>query len=86
MAIQLDDVNTVTTKEIMPGVVDGYFKAGPAIALCKKRFTRKWVGPQIQENFMYKPMIGGSYKKGATFNVLRQQTRTGLLFTPRYLM
>jgi hypothetical protein len=51
MAIQLDDVNTVTTKEIMPGVVDGYFKAGPAIALAKKRFTRKWIGPQIQENF-----------------------------------
>jgi hypothetical protein len=33
---------------------------------------------------MFKPMIGGSYKKGATFNVLRQQTRTGMLFNPRY--
>lgn len=84
MAIQLDDVNTVVTKEIMPGVVDGYFKAGPLIALCKKRFTRKWVGPQIQENFMYKPMTGGAYKKGATFDVTRKQTRTGMLFTPRY--
>jgi hypothetical protein len=51
MAIQLDDVNTTTTKEIMPGVVDGYFKAGPLIAMAKARFTRKWVGPQIQENF-----------------------------------
>jgi hypothetical protein len=51
MAIQLDDINTVVTKEIAPGVVDGYFKAGPCIALSKKRFTRKWIGPQIQENF-----------------------------------
>jgi hypothetical protein len=84
MAIQLDDVNTVTTKEIMPGVVDGYFRAGPFIAMAKARFTRKWIGPQIQENFMYKPMKGGAYKKGAAFNVVRHQTRTGLLFTPRY--
>src|SRR3989304_8755112 len=83
MAIQLDDVNPVTTKEIMPGVVDGYFRAGPVIAMAKARFTRKWVGPQIQENFMYKPMKGGAYKKGTGFNVLRDQTRTGLLFTPR---
>ncbi len=84
MAIQLDDVNTVTTKEIMPGVVDGYFKAGPVVAMAKSRFTRKWIGPQIQENFMFKPMKGGAYKKGATFDVTRRQTRTGMLFTPRY--
>jgi len=83
-AIQLDDVNTTVTKEIMPGVVDGYFKAGPLIAMMKARFTRKWIGPQIQENFMYKPMKGGAYKKGASFDVTRRQTRTGLLFTPRY--
>jgi hypothetical protein len=83
-AIQLDDVNTVTTKEIMPGVVDGYFRAGPVIAMCKARFTRKWIGPQIQENFMFKPMQGGAYKKGATFDVKRRQTRSGMLFTPRY--
>jgi hypothetical protein len=84
MAISIDDVNTVTTKEIMPGVVDGYFKAGPFIAMCKSRFTRKWVGPQIQENLMFKPMKGGAYKKGGPFDVTRAQTRTGLLFTPRY--
>jgi len=83
-AIQLDDVNTVTTKEIMPGVVDGYFRAGPFIAMCKARFNRKWIGPQIQENFMFKPMKGGAYKKGSTFDITRRQTRTGLLFNPRY--
>jgi hypothetical protein len=84
VAIQLDDINTVTTKTIMPGVVDGYFKAGPTLALMKSRFTRKWVGPQIQENFMYKPMKGGAYAKGGSFDITRRQTRTGLLFTPRY--
>ena len=52
MAIQLDEVNTVATKQIMPGVVDNYFKAGPLMAYLKTRFTRKWSGPQIQENYL----------------------------------
>src|SRR5688572_10041141 len=82
--ILLDDVNTVTTKTIMPGVVDNFFRAGPLIAYLKTRFTRKWIGPQIQENYMYAPMRGGAYKKGATFNISKRQTRTGMLFTPRY--
>lgn len=84
MAIQLDEINTATTKMIMPGVVDGFFKAGPLMAMAKSRFSRKWVGPQIQENFMYKPMKGGAYAKGTGFDITRRQTRTGLLFTPRY--
>jgi hypothetical protein len=42
------------------------------------------VGPTIQENYMYAPMRGGAYKKGATFNINKRQTRTGMLFTPRY--
>lgn len=84
MAILLDDVNTVVTKEISPGVVDGYFKAGPLIAMAKARFTRKWIGPQIQDNFLYKPMKGGAYGKGTTFDTTKRQTRSGILFTPRY--
>src|SRR5262245_5604166 len=52
--------------------------------MCKSRFNRKWIGPQIQENFMYKPMRGGAYRKGQPFDIVRRQTRTGLLFGPRY--
>src|SRR6266850_8396894 len=33
---------------------------------------------------MFKPMKGGAYKKGTTFDITRRQTRTGLLFNPRY--
>lgn len=84
MPILLDDVNTVTTKTIMPGVVDNFFRSGPVIAYMKNRFTRKWLGPTIQENYMYAPMRGGAYKKGATFNTTKRQTRSGILFTPRY--
>jgi hypothetical protein len=82
--ILLDEVNTVATKTINPGVVDNYFKAGPLMAYLKKRFTRKWNGPLIQENYEYAAMRGGAYAKGGTFNTQRRQTRTGMLFTPRY--
>ena len=70
------------TKEIEPGVVDA-FQGGPFIAMAKARFSRAG-RPQIQENFMYKPMKGGAYRKGTTFDITRRQTRTGLLFGPRY--
>lgn len=83
--IQLDPVNTVATKRIMPGVVDNFFKQGPVIAYMKTRFNRKWTGPQIQENFMYGVAgKGGAYKKGGTFNTVQVQNKTGMLFTPRY--
>lgn len=83
-AIQLDDVNTITTKDIMPGVADNFFRSGPLVAYLRNRFTRKWVGPQIQENYLYKPMKGGSYKKGAQFDITKRQVASGLLFSPRY--
>lgn len=85
MPIQLDPVNTVATKKILPGVVDNFFKSGPLIAYLKTRFNRRWTGPLIQENFMYGvPGKGGAYKKGAQFNTVQQQNKTGMLFGPRY--
>ena len=52
MAVLLDQVNTVATKVIQPGVADNYFKAGPVMAYFRSRFNRKWTGPQIQENYL----------------------------------
>ena len=83
-APQLDEVNTVTQKKILPGVVDNYFKAGPFVAMCKTRYNRRWNGPQIQENFLYDSPKASAYLKGSTFDLIRKQTKTGLLFTPRY--
>jgi len=83
-AVQLDDVNTITTKDIMPGVADNFFKSGPVSAYLRARFTRKWVGPQIQENYLFKPMKGGAYKKGGQFDITKRQVASGILFTPRY--
>lgn len=70
MALQFDMINTATTKVIQPGVVDNFFKAGPVIAMAKSRFTRKWIGPTIQENFLFRPLIGGVYAKGGAFNLI----------------
>jgi hypothetical protein len=84
VAILLDEVNTVATKKINPGVVDNYFKAGPLMAYLKTRFNQKWSGPLIQENYEFAALRGGAYKKGTTFNVVPKQTRTGIQFTPRY--
>jgi hypothetical protein len=73
------------TKRIMPGLVDNFFKNGPIMAYCKRNRMKPWVGgPQIQENYLYKPMKGGFYKKGAQFDITKRQTKTGLLFEPAF--
>ena len=41
----------------MRGVVDSFFRSGPLTALARNRFTQRWAGPQIQENFIYSAMI-----------------------------
>jgi hypothetical protein len=83
MSILLDETNTVTTKRILPGVADNFFKGGPLVATLKTRLQR-WTGPLIQENYLYKPMKGGAYRKGANFDTTKRQTFSGIQFTPRY--
>lgn len=84
MPVLLNEVNSIATKQIMPGVVDSFFKAGPLMAFARRRFNRRWAGPQIQENYLYRPMHGRAYAKGGPFNTDKRQTHTGMLFTPRY--
>jgi hypothetical protein len=54
-----DPINTATTKNIMPGLADDFFKADPLLEFMKNRHHVYPGGPQIQENLIYKPMIGG---------------------------
>lgn len=82
--ILLDEVNTITQKRIMPGVVDNFFKAGPITAYLKSRFTQRWAGPTIQENYLFRPMKGGAYKPGGTFDTTKVTPYTGIQFTPRF--
>ena len=69
----------------MPGLVDDFFKNSPVLAFLKRNRYKVWAGgPQIQENFLYKPMKGAAYAKGANFDITKRQTKAGLLFDPRF--
>lgn len=83
--INLDPINTAATKNIMPGLADNFFKSDPLLEFMKNRHHVYPGGPQIQENFLYLPMIGGAYAKGVGgFNISKRQTFAGLLFVPKY--
>ena len=83
--VNLDPINTATTKNIMPGLADNFFKNDPLMEFLKSRHHVYPGGPQIQENFLYKPMIGQAYAKGVGgFNISKRQTFAGLLFGPKY--
>jgi hypothetical protein len=78
---QFDEINTATRKDILPSLVDNFFKNGPVVRYCKEKRMRPFKGgTNIQENFLYKPMKGGAYARGGKFNVDRRQTKTGLQF------
>lgn len=38
----------------------------------------------MQNVFLYAPLIGGSYAKGASFNITKRQTLAGTLFDPKF--
>lgn len=83
--VSLDPVNTAATKNIMPGLADDFFKADPNLEFLKNRHHVYPGGPEVQENLIYKPMIGQAYAKGTGgFNISKRQTFTGLRFTPKY--
>lgn len=83
--INLDPINTATTKNIMPGLADNFFKNDPLLEFMKSRHHTYPGGPVIQENFLYKPMIGRAYAKGVGgFDISKRQTFAGLLFGPKY--
>lgn len=81
----LDEINTYTKVHIVPGVVDNNFKNDPALAMLKANNIEKFPGgSQIQENFIYAPMVGGAYSKGDAFNITKRQTATGATFIPKF--
>lgn len=81
----LDPINTAVTKNIMPGLADGFFKNDPLLLFLKDRYNTYPGGPTIQENFVFRPMKGGAYSKGVGgFDIGRRQTFAGALFHPKY--
>jgi hypothetical protein len=82
----LDEINLTTLKEIFPRVIeDNYFLDTPFQAYLRARSLVPFGGGAFMQNtFLYAPMIGGSYAKGANFNITKRQTLAGTVFDPKY--
>lgn len=85
MANIVQEVNVYTQTHIVPGVVDGVFKNDPLLAHLKANGIKRIQGgakggAMIQENFIYKPMIGGSYSPGGTFDTTKRRIADGGTF------
>lgn len=76
-----DWLNAITLAEIYPKLVeDVFFKNAPFLAYLRNNATPFSGGTEIRVPIMYKPLKGGSYVKGDTFNLTKPDTLTALLF------
>ncbi len=82
----LDEINLTTLKEIYPKkIADNFFADTPFQAYLRDHCLVPFGGGAfMQSTFLYKPMIGGAYAKGDTFNTTKRQTLAGVLFDPKY--
>lgn len=81
----LDELNTSTKVEIVPGVVDQVFKNDPLLAYLRQNNIERFTGgTEIQENFTYAMLNGGAYSLGDSFDITTKQTDTGGKFLPKH--
>ena len=81
----LDEVNTITHKEIIPGVADGVFRNSPVLAFLRRNCLMPYPGgPSWQENFLYGVLPSAAYLPGDTFDLSQRQIASGGTVTPRY--
>jgi hypothetical protein len=81
-----DEINLTTLKEVYPKVIeDQFFLDTPFQAYLRARAMVPFTGGAFMQNtFLYKPMIGGAYAKGGSFNITKRQTLAGTQFDPKY--
>jgi hypothetical protein len=81
----ISELNALTKVHIMPGIADGFFKAGPLMAYLKSRFRTTFPGgSKIQEQLLYSPLRGKAYKIGESFDITKKQTKTAIQFDMKY--
>lgn len=82
----LDEINLTTLKEVWPVVIeDNFFLDTPFQAYLRAKCLAPFGGGAFMENtFLYAPMIGGAYARGAAFNITKRQTLAGTRFDPKY--
>jgi hypothetical protein len=80
---------SVTTRRYIrsnPKLVDGVFEQDPLNAYLRGTLKEDFPGGEtINENFLYRSMIGGGYLKGKEFNIAQQQVEQQLRFNIKYL-
>ncbi|HEX6826172.1 MAG TPA: hypothetical protein VF077_07630 [Nitrospiraceae bacterium] len=83
----LDEINLTTLPEINDAVIEDNFFLGSVLqshlrSKCLVPFTG---GAFTRNTFLYAPLSGGAYTKGAGgFNLTKKQTLGGMVFDPRY--
>lgn len=82
----LDELNTSTQRDIIPGITDNVFKNDPLMAYMKKNNIEKFPGgTQIQENFLYGTLPNaGAFAIGSTSTLSVTQVITGATFLPKF--
>jgi hypothetical protein len=82
----LDELNVTTLKEIWPRVIfDQFFKATPFAAYLRAKCLTPFSGGAFMQNtHIVKPMIGGAYAPGGSWNITKRQTLTATFFDPKY--
>ena len=82
----LNEINLTTHKTIYPNVVeDNFFLDTPFQAYLRAKSLRPYTGGAHDQNvFLYAPLIGGAYSRGANFNIAKRQTLAGTVFDLRY--
>lgn len=86
MPLPYNDISAVTVNEIVPELVDNYYKVSPAFVLIFKGETVKPFpgGVQIQQPIQYAPLKAGPFAPGGTFDISYVQTDTAMVFNVKY--
>jgi hypothetical protein len=53
-ALNIDQLNAIVLKEIMPGIVDNFFKSTPLLQYMKERHAKTFHGEPIQSNSVWR--------------------------------
>jgi hypothetical protein len=86
MPLPYSDISAVTVADIVPEIVDNYYKVSPVFVLVFKGDMIKTYtgGTQIQQPIQYAPLKAGPFAPGGTFDISYVQTDTAMVFNPKF--
>ena len=86
MALNINDISAVTKQEIVPEIVDEYYKVSPVFVQIFKGDTVKPFpgGLYIQQPIQYAPLKAGPFAPGSIFDISYVQTDTAMTFAVKF--